>query len=156
MKILFTILLMIFVEIFTFIKVGGLIGAMTTISITILSAIIGVSLVKSAASKEQMKAIHKIQEGEAPVKETLSGLCLLFAGVLLLLPGLVSDFLGAILLIPFARHLLIKQTLRNFSNMKKTSTKSEFVNIQIRGKKFRHRHDDKTIDGIVKEVHNDR
>jgi UPF0716 protein FxsA len=153
MKILFAILLAIFVEIFTFIKVGTAIGAMTAISITILSAIIGLSLVRKASDKEQIKALHKMQEGKTPVKETLSGLCLLFAGILLLIPGLITDAFGALLLIPFIRHIFISHAISKFDTFTKNHTmKAESVHVTIKGKKFSHNKD--IIEGEFVE-HND-
>jgi UPF0716 protein FxsA len=156
MKILLTISLAIFVEIFIFIQVGSLIGAMTAIMLTILSAAIGVSLVKSQASNEQMKAIHKMQEGKSPMKESLSSLCLLFAGVLLLLPGLVTDAIGALLLIPFLRNFFIGHALGKIENiMKNTTSEMQSAKIVIKGKPFKHKHSDETIDGVFTELHND-
>ena len=159
MKIIFAILLIVFVEIYTFIQVGALIGAMSAIMLTILSAMIGISLVKSQSNKEQMKALQKMQEGKSPMKESLSSVCLLIAGFLLLTPGLITDVLGALLLIPFVRSFFINHSmskLEAFINKAATSSNTHNgAHIFIKGKPFNHTHDDETIDGVCKEVHND-
>ncbi len=153
MQILLLLILVPFVEIFTFIKVGAAIGAMTAISITILSAIIGLYLVRSESDKEQLKALHKIQEGKTPVKESLSSLCLVIAGILLLTPGLVTDFIGALLLLPFVRTWFINRAIAKFTKFASGQTKnSESVHVVINGKKFSHKKN--IIDGEFIE-HND-
>ncbi|MCV6599848.1 MAG: FxsA family protein [Alphaproteobacteria bacterium] len=156
MQHLFFILILIpFVEIFTFIKVGQLIGAMTAISITIVSAIIGIYLVKQEANNEQIKAIKKMNSGKAPVKEAISGLYLLIAGILLLIPGLVSDFIGVILLIPIFRNYFIKNTISRLNS--EINTKTERTTIIINGKNFKHKYHKDYVDAEFSEKnhHND-
>lgn len=156
MKHLFFILVLIpFVEIFTFIKVGQVIGAMTAISITIISAIVGIYLVKQEANNEQIKAIKKMNSGEAPVKEAISGIYLLIAGILLLIPGLVSDFIGVMLLIPVFRNYFIENTISRLNY--ETNGKKERTTIIIKGKNFKHKYHKDYIDAEFseKKYHND-
>jgi len=158
MQILVGLLLIPFIEIFTFIKVGALIGAMPAILITILSTIIGLYLVKTQASSEHMKAISKMNAGVAPVQETMAGLYLLLAGVMLLIPGLVTDFFGAMLLIPWIRNSLTRSFFKKMSNVNVNSSypsRYSFTHVSIKGKKVHSSKKDDVVDGVILKEHND-
>ena len=55
------------------------------------------------------RAQRQLEQGVMPVAEVFEGLCLLVAGVLLLTPGLLTDAVGALLLVPQVRALLYRQ-----------------------------------------------
>jgi UPF0716 protein FxsA len=102
------ILLLLFVlipviELSVLIEVGDAIGALSTVALVFLTAIIGVSLVRSQGLSTLMQVQQKLARGEAPGKEIVEGMMLAAAGVLLLIPGFVTDFIGLLLLTPFTR-----------------------------------------------------
>lgn len=94
------------VELFLLIKVGSLIGIVPTVALVLLTAIIGSQLVRRQGL-EVMNRIRVAQaRGDVPAMEMLDGAALLLAGFLLLTPGLISDTLGFVLLIPrLRRHI---------------------------------------------------
>lgn len=93
-------------EIFVFIEVGSELGAWLTIALIILTAVIGLSLVRIQGFYTLMEVQRKINLGEPPAREMLSGIMLAVSGVLLVLPGFVSDLGGLILLLPPVRNAL--------------------------------------------------
>lgn len=98
-------------EIFVFIEVGSAIGAWSTIALILLSAIVGLSLVRIQGFYTLMEAQRKMNLGEPPAREMLSGMMLAVSGVLLVLPGFVSDIGGLLLLLPPVRHALVEHFL---------------------------------------------
>ena len=98
-------------EIFVFIEVGSNIGAWSTIALILLSAIAGLSLVRIQGFYTLMEVQRKISVGEPPAKDVLSGVMLALSGLLLVLPGFVSDILGLLLLLPPIRHWLAERWL---------------------------------------------
>jgi UPF0716 protein FxsA len=78
----------------------------TVLAIVILTAIIGAHL----SHREGVMHLHRIQrsfaEGRDPAPELVEGLMILIAAVLLITPGLLTDTVGFLLLIPFTRRLL--------------------------------------------------
>lgn len=98
-------------EIFVFIEVGAAIGAWSTIALILLTAIAGISLVRIQGLQTLMAAQTKINRGETPAREMVSGMMLALSGVLLLLPGFVTDFAGILLLLPPVRHALAERFL---------------------------------------------
>jgi len=79
------------------------IGAPLTVLIVVLTALIGMLLVRAEGRHTVRKIQEKTMQGEIPTNELLDGAFLLFAGGLLLTPGLVTDFLGFMLVIPITR-----------------------------------------------------
>lgn len=88
------------VEIAVFVKVGGVIGLWPTIAIVILTALAGSALLRYQGLTTFIKAQQHLAQGRMPLAEVFDGLCLLFAGALLLTPGFVTDIVGLLLFVP--------------------------------------------------------
>jgi UPF0716 protein FxsA len=94
-------------EIYLFITVGGMIGALSTILIIILTAIIGAYLLRAQGIATIQKAQLNLLQGQLPAFELLEGVLILTGGVLLLTPGFFTDTIGFIFLIPILRKYII-------------------------------------------------
>lgn len=99
------------IEITVLIEVGEQLGAFTTVALVILTAAVGASLVRSQGLQTLMNAQKKMQQGEQPGQEVIEGVMLAIAGVMLVTPGFVTDFLGLILLLPFSRQFFANKLL---------------------------------------------
>ena len=91
------------IEIAVFIEVGGWIGLWPTIAIVILTAMIGTALLRAQGIATLNRARQQMDRGALPARELFDGLCLLFAGALLLTPGFVTDAVGFLLFVPPVR-----------------------------------------------------
>lgn len=101
------------VEMTVLIQVGSEIGALATIGLVFLTAILGVTLIRKQGLETSLKAQEKMRRGELPASEVAEGLMLIFAGLCLLIPGFVTDAIGGLLLVPplrklFAAGLIVK------------------------------------------------
>ena len=101
------------IEIFLFIKVGSYIGAYNTISLTLITAIIGVIYARYEGFNTLRSAIPQLKKDEIPIYEIISGAALAFAALLLILPGFATDLLGFLLIFPPTRKLFLKKFSRN-------------------------------------------
>ena len=119
------------VEIFTFIKVGGILGVWPTIGLVLLTALIGLSQIKSQGTETLYKAMEILRQNRFPIDELFNGLCLILAGTLLLTPGFITDLVGFLFLIPFFR-MKLRQSLANYSfaNSKVHTNDSEVQNTE--------------------------
>jgi len=99
------------VELFFLIQVGSEIGALPTIGLTILTAVLGASLVRIQGFGVLLRVREAADRGEVPALELLNGALILLAGLLLLLPGFVTDAVGFLLLVPPLRRRLIARFL---------------------------------------------
>jgi UPF0716 protein FxsA len=91
------------VEIYLLIQVGQVIGAGWTILMVVLTAVIGVWLLRIQGLSTLTRAQQRLQENELPAREILEGLALVVAGAFLLTPGFFTDSLGFLLLFPPTR-----------------------------------------------------
>ncbi len=99
------------VEIFILVKLGGLVGALPTVLLVILTGVAGAYLVRRQGIKVAGKIRKKLQSGRMPAEELWEGAALLVAGTTMITPGLITDFLGFVLLVPFARSILKEYVL---------------------------------------------
>ena len=95
------------VEMWILIEVGGWIGALPTIALVVLTASLGLSLLKRQGLSTLLSARRKMDEGSIPASELVSGVMIAVGGALLLTPGFVTDAVGFALLIPQTRQWLL-------------------------------------------------
>ncbi|WP_299999012.1 FxsA family protein [uncultured Cedecea sp.] len=101
--------LYVYIEISLFIQVAHILGVFLTLILVILTSVLGVSLVKNQGLKNFMLMQQKIAAGESPAAEMVKSVSLIIAGILLILPGFFTDFLGLLLLLPpIQKHLTVK------------------------------------------------
>ena len=100
-------------EIFLFIKIGGHIGALNTIMLILLTAIIGIYFAKIQGIKTLKSGMLNLYQNKIPIYEVMSGTSIAIAALLLIIPGFFSDFMGFLLLIPFTRNILLGFALKN-------------------------------------------
>lgn len=99
----FCFLLVPVVEIYLLIQVGQVIGAGWTIVLVVLTAVIGVWLLRVQGLSTLTRAQRRLQENELPAREILEGMALVVAGAFLLTPGFFTDTIGFLLLFPPTR-----------------------------------------------------
>ena len=94
------------IEISIFAEVGAEIGGFMTVLLTVFTAAAGVFIVRIQGLIVMSKARENMMKGEPLVEEMVHGMFLFLAGILLLIPGFLTDGLGALLLLPPIRTLL--------------------------------------------------
>lgn len=111
-KILFLLFIVVpLLELYVLIEVGSAIGALPTILLTIATAALGGLMMKYQGIQVVKQAQLSIAQGEHPQQQVLEGMLIFIGGVALLLPGLVTDVMGLLLLVPPARVFLAKRWL---------------------------------------------
>ena len=98
-------------EIFLLIQVGSVIGAWWTVALVVLTAIIGVQLLKYQGLSTFARAQEKMQSGHLPAREMFEGVALIVAGAFLLTPGFFTDGFGFCLLMPPLRRWLVSSLI---------------------------------------------
>lgn len=82
---------------------GKTIGVFPTLSLIILTGVLGAYLAKSQGLETIRKAQEQLRYGQLPGDAVLDGICILVGGTLLLTPGFLTDILGFLMLLPFTR-----------------------------------------------------
>jgi UPF0716 protein FxsA len=99
-------------EIALFIKVGGWIGVVPTLALLVLTAVLGIVILRWQGIGVMLRAQRQLAAGSLPMAEVFEGLCLVIAGALLLIPGFFTDAVGALLFVPPVRRALYRQVSR--------------------------------------------
>ena len=99
------------VEIYLLLEVGGVIGAVPTIGLVVLTAAVGAALVRAQGFSTIRQVRRSMEAGEVPAVAIIEGIFLLVAGALLLTPGFLTDAVGFCCLVPPLRRALIVRFL---------------------------------------------
>lgn len=144
------VLLLIFIvmpilEMWLLIRVGGVIGPWPTIGLVLLTAFIGLGLLRLQGAEALLRARQKLSMNEIPARELADGLFFAIGGALLLTPGFMTDIIGFACLTPGIRtwviHLLIRRLLQSgHVKMHRTASPSDSPQDYIDGE-FRRHHD---------------
>ena len=104
-------------EIFLFIKIGSQVGALITIALIFLTAIIGVYFAKLQGIQTLRLGMVNLYQNKLPIYEIVSGASIAIGALLLIIPGFFTDFIGFLLLIPFTRKIFFSLALKNKTKM---------------------------------------
>ncbi|GAA0788230.1 FxsA family protein [Marinobacterium sediminicola] len=116
MRFLFLLFIIIpIVEITILIQVGQAIGAWYTVGLVLLSAFIGVNMLRHQSLSTLARAQQRMNDGEMPGQEMVEGIVLAVGGALLVTPGFVTDVIGFSCLIPGIRRRVVKALLSRFT-----------------------------------------
>ena len=97
-------------ELYVLIEVGARVGAVQTVSLVFLTAIVGTALVRG----QGLVALQRLQAGRAERAEVLEGPLLVVAALLLLLPGFITDAVGFAMLVPPLRTLVAARLVARY------------------------------------------
>ena len=100
-------------EIFLLIKIGGEIGALSTVVLIFLTAVIGIYFAKYQGIQTLRSGVINLYQNKMPIYEMMSGASIAVAALLLIIPGFFTDLIGFLLLIPLTRKIFFKLALRN-------------------------------------------
>ena len=117
-------------EIFFLIKIGGQVGAINTVALIFLTAIIGIYFAKLQGIQTIRSGMVNLYQNKIPIYEMMSGASIAVAALLLIIPGFFTDLVGFLLLIPFTRRILFKLAFRN-RPMKDLKKKENIIDGEI-------------------------
>ena len=112
------------IEIYLLIKIGAMFGALTAVTLVILTGFLGAFLARMQGLQTLYRIQESLRKGRMPSGELLDALLIVIAGLVLLTPGFLTDSAGFLLLLPTTRNsikcwLRHQIELRYFSNRPK-------------------------------------
>lgn len=122
MRIFFIVLLLVpILELALLIAIGREIGVLSTLLWLFVDVLAGIFLMKNVGPVTALRMRERLMAGDMPNREMLDGLFVGLAGLLLLFPGILSDFAAILCLLPVTRHalrdvMIRRTTLRNSAN----------------------------------------
>ena len=121
------------VEIYLFIKIGSEIGALTTILLIFITAIVGVYYAKYEGLNTLRSGFIQLSKNQTPAYEVVSGAAIAIAAVLLIIPGFATDIFGFLLIFPLSRKFIFskfKNKISKNDNLKKDFIEGDFEDIE--------------------------
>ena len=110
------------------IKIGAFIGAFNTIMATLLTAGIGLYFVKQQGLATVYSALNSIGRNNSPIFEIPGAFCLVIAAICLIIPGFITDIIGALLVIPITRKIFLKFFVKKNSTNQNDNNKIIDIN----------------------------
>ena len=123
--ILLAIILIPVIEIYLLIKIGSQIGAITTIFLIFMTAIIGIYYAKYEGLNTLKSGFSQLSKNETPTYEFISGAAIAFAAILLIIPGFLTDIVGFLLILPLSRAFIFNIFFKKIK--KKETQKNNFI-----------------------------
>ena len=120
------------IEIYLFIKIGSYIGAFNTVSLILITAIVGIIYARYEGFNTLRSGMSQLIKNELPVYEIISGAALTFAALLLILPGFATDLMGLILIFPPTRKLILKNFSKKYTS--KNKKKKDYIDGEFEDK----------------------
>ena len=120
-----TIIFVPVIEIYLLIKIGSEIGAITTIFLIFITAILGIYYAKYEGLNTLRSGFNQLKQNEAPTYQMLSGAAIAFAAVLLIIPGFATDLIGFLLIFPLTRKFIFNGLFKKFNTV--NTRKSDFI-----------------------------
>jgi len=97
------------IEIALLVKFGQLVGVWLTLVVVVGTAILGAGILQRQGFTTMMRTQEAMMRGEPPVGAMMDGAMMVMAGFFLILPGLITDTMGLLLLIPPVRHFVARR-----------------------------------------------
>ena len=120
-----TIIFIPIIEIYLLIKIGSEIGAITTIFLIFITAILGIYYAKYEGLNTLRSGFNQLKRNETPTYEMLSGAAIAFAALLLIIPGFATDLIGFLLIFPLTRKFIFNGLFKKFNNV--NTRKNDFI-----------------------------
>ena len=118
-SIFLAIILVPIIEIYLLIKIGGQIGAITTIFLVFTTAIIGVYYAKYEGLNTLKSGFLQLRNNEPPTYEVISGAAIALGALLLIIPGFATDLSGFLIIFPVTRKYIFNVFGKKIINKKK-------------------------------------
>jgi UPF0716 protein FxsA len=104
LRVIGVLLLVPLLDIMLLVVLATQLGGVATVALVVLTALVGLLLVRAEGRHTLQRLQRKLAQGEPPTDELLDAGLLLVAGVLMFTPGLVTDLTGLLLVLPPTRY----------------------------------------------------
>ena len=115
------------IEIYLFIKIGSQIGAINTIALILITALLGVWYARFEGFNTLKSGITQLRNNELPIYEIVSGAAITIAAVMLIIPGFATDVFGILLIFPYTRKILLSKISEKYKRKNEKNNKYEKI-----------------------------
>tara|TARA_S200000501_G_scaffold304282_1_gene292306 strand:+ start:334 stop:762 length:429 start_codon:yes stop_codon:yes gene_type:complete len=115
------------IEIYLFIKIGSQIGAINTLALILVTALLGVWYARFEGFNTLKSGITQLRNNELPIYEIVSGAAITIAAAMLIIPGFATDIFGILLIFPFTRKLILNKISEKYKKKRKNHNQYEKI-----------------------------
>ncbi len=132
-KLLLLFILVPLIDAWLLFQLGGMLGFASTIALVVATGMIGAWLFKLEGSRTWAKWQDSLAQGQVPEEGVLGGIMLLLGGALLVTPGVITDAVGLLLLLPPSRRVIAKLLKPRLSEFVKQKARAvvESPNVRV-------------------------
>ena len=123
-RIVLLFLLLPAIEFVLFIQVEKLIDFWPTVALILVTGVVGGYLARREGASTWKKLNARLSQGGLPGNEIVEGVIILVAGALLVTPGVLTDIVGFLGLLPPTRHMIRRLVVKRFKHKLETGSMS--------------------------------
>jgi len=112
---LIMLLFAIFLEIYIIIAVAGVIGGLAAIFLVVFTSVFGYLLIKHQTGNTLASVQKSLMQGQVPQVSMIEAGIVMFGGVLLVIPGFITDIMGLLTLFPPVRKMMTSRILNQIA-----------------------------------------
>ena len=127
------------VELFLLIEIGQRVGTLATVGLIIGTGVVGASLARQQGISTLARLRNDLHAGHLPAEPIFDGVLILLAAVVLITPGVLTDLVGFLCLVPAYRRFLKRFLKRRFERAVQTATLSVTNASAVAGDRSRQR-----------------
>ena len=116
-RLLFLFILVPLLELYILIKIGGYLGAFPTVALVVFMALLGIVIARIEGLRKLQQIKQSLSQGIVPAEEMVDGVLIFIGGILLIIPGVLTDLFALVLLIPYTRTIFKRWLRRRFDRM---------------------------------------
>ena len=116
-RLFFLSILVPLLELYILIKIGGYLGAFQTVALVVFTALLGIVIVRLQGLRTLQKIRQSLSQGIVPAEEMVDGVLIFVGGILLIIPGVLTDLFALVLFIPYTRTIFKRWLRRRFDRM---------------------------------------
>ena len=121
------------VELILLIEIGQRIGTLATIGLIVGTGIVGASLARQQGISTFARLRKDLEAGRLPAEPIVDGVLILVAAAVLITPGVLTDLVGFLCLVPACRRLIKRSLKRRFERAMRKGTAGVIVTLDDAG-----------------------
>ena len=110
------------VELVLLIEIGRRVGTLTTIGLIMGTGIVGAALARQQGISTLARLRKDLDAGQLPAEPIVDGVLILLAAAVLITPGVLTDLVGFLCLVPACRRVLTRNLKRRFERAVREGT----------------------------------
>ena len=146
-------------EIVVFVEVADEVGTLTAILLCVMTTMLGMTVLRTQSGNTAAVIRERLEKNESLLEGIYDGFFMLMAGLLLLLPGFISDAAGLLLLLPPVRHLLYPSSPaadQDGGTATEESTRIFYTRTRSKSRRTNPKQPPQTIDAEYKDITDDK